>query len=234
MAKLENSLKIDITPVDSDISTDVVNNVHKAIDGLKGSLTHDILKSEKPSSIKLVSGSFPKPPFGDHTIHGNNIILWPDANNPIEDTVKKVLPKVALATLVNKIKTEDPVVDSTKEPNVLQSNYNSARIAQATKIKNQRRAIIHKQLVDASKSLWDNKAHLSSGIKRRIKDPKGQVSPQLITFTTKLFHDYLTKGKGRPLSIHTNRLIKQHPNLKEPILKISNILEKLKQVSHKL
>ena len=169
MAKLENSLKIDITPIDSDISTEVVDNTHKAIDNLKGSLTHDILKKEKPNSIKLVKSSFPRPHFGDHQIHGNNIIIWPDDNKPIEDTIKRILPKVALATIVTKVQSASPIVDSTTEPNVLQSNLNSLRQAQATKIKNQRRNILHKQLSDASQSLWQNKEHLSSGIKRRIK-----------------------------------------------------------------
>ena len=234
MAKLENSLKIDVTPIDSDIPTHVIKQAHDAINSMKGSVTHKILEKEPPHSIKLVSSSFPKPIFGDHKIHNNNILIWPDTNKDIGQTIKQVFPKIALSTIITRASKQDPIVDTTKEPNVIGSNYASQVNAQQTKIRNQRRKALTNIINQNSQELYEHKDKLSSGIRRRIKNPKGSLSPQLITFMVKHFGEQLVNSKGRPLFLHTSRLLRENPHLSGPINSASKLIKILEANVHKL
>lgn len=234
MAKLENSLKVDITPMDSDIPTHIIKQAHDAVNSMKGSVTHKILEKDPPHSIKLVSSSFPKPIFGDHKIHNNNILIWPDPNKDIGQTIKQVFPKLALSSIITKSSKPDLVVDSTKEPNIIGSNYASQINAQKVKIRNQRRQAFINIINQNSKELYEHKDKLSSGIRRRIKNPKNGFSPQLITFMVKHFGEQLVNPRGRPLSIHTYRLLRENPDLKGPINNASKLIKILEMNVHKL
>jgi len=243
MPKLKNNLNVNVKALDSGVDNKDLFKVHQTLNNLRQTPTASVLAGKMPE-IHVVGNSFPKIGYKDYHIDPvqNKVIIWHPSGDkiPVEKKIHDSLSRLALSSIITKVAPEapkaPPVKENTNANKPISGDILASRQNNAEGMKKQRRDIIQKHLVNVSKEMWANKAHLPPAIKRRLlKNPKEGVAPQALSLLHKLIGKRMIEKSGDP-KIIIQKAIREAktPEAKALYNKFLPLVEKIINWGHRI